>query len=184
LSLQFIAAKAPAHAVRAGAFIFRPGAARVRGRWAAARVWAALLAVALAGGGCDRVPGIGSDDGPRVLELTHDTIRLEGGVRLIDVEVRRTPQGDFDPAHIEARQGDVLRFTAADLAGHALVFVSPELGAAARSFLEDSGQLRSPPLITDGSSWVITLDGAPAGEYPFHCTTHDVRGRLTVTPRD
>jgi plastocyanin len=141
----------------------------------------ALLACTLAAG-CDRV-GPGSDEGPRVLELTHDTIRLEQGVRLVDIAVRRQADGEFDPAVVEARQGDLVRFTAGDGAGHAIVFVGPQLSNEARIFLEHSGQLRSPPLIVSGASWVITLDGAPAGEYPFHCTTHDVAGRLGVVAR-
>lgn len=133
---------------------------------------------------CDRVPGIGGDSGPRVLELAHDTIRLETGVQLIDVEVRRTQTGDFEPAHVQARQGDVLRFTAADRAGHAVVFIGAELAPDAREFLERTGQMRSPPFVSDGSAWIITLEGAPAGEYPFRCTTHDVQGSLTVVPRE
>jgi plastocyanin len=141
---------------------------------------AALLVAALVSSACDRVVP-GGDAGPRVLELAHDTIRLEAGVRLVDVAVRRQQSGDFEPAHVQARQGDVVRFTAEDRAGHAIVFVAPELAPDARQFLEESGQMRSPPFITDGSAWVITLAGAPPGEYPFHCTTHDVRGRLTVT---
>jgi plastocyanin len=167
---------APARVVRAGAFAIPYTAAFSRA------IIVAVVTAVLAGAGCDRVPRIGSDAGPRVLELAHDTIRLQSGVRLIDVAVRRTAEGEFDPAHVEARQGDVVRFTAGDRAGHAIVFV--DLGAEARNFMGQTGQMRSPPLITDGASWVITLDGAPAGEYPFHCTTHDVRGRLTVAPRD
>jgi plastocyanin len=130
---------------------------------------------------CDRVPGVGGDAGPRVLELAHDTIRLAAGVRLVDIEVRRQQGGDFEPAEVQARSGDVVRFTARDRAGHAVVFVNTELAPDVREFLERNGQMRSPPFVTDGTSWVITLEGAPPGEYPFHCTTHDVRGRLTVS---
>jgi plastocyanin len=145
------------------------------------RAGAFVSLTVLAAGGCDRVvPG---DAGPRVLELAHDTIRLEAGVSLIDVAVHRQATGDFEPAQVEARQGDVLRFTAADRAGHAIVFTSPSLEPAAREFLEQSGQLRSPPLIAEGAAWVITLADAPPGEYPFHCTTHNVAGRLTVSAR-
>jgi plastocyanin len=141
----------------------------------------ALLACALAAG-CDRA-GPGGDEGPRVIELAHDTIRLEQGVRLVDIAVRRQADGEFDPADVEARQGDLVRFTAGDGGGHAIAFVGPQLGAEARSFLEQTGQLRSPPLIVSDASWVITLEGAPPGEYPFHCTTHNVAGRLSVVAR-
>ncbi|CAN5890319.1 hypothetical protein BH23GEM9_BH23GEM9_01600 [soil metagenome] len=129
---------------------------------------------------CDRAAD--NDEGPRVLELTHDTIRLEAGVRLAGIEVRREASGEFHPAATEVRQGDVVRFTAGDGGGHAIAF-GGQLDPAILEFLERTGQLRSPPLIAQGSSWVITLDGAPAGEYPFRCTTHNVAGRLTVAPR-
>jgi plastocyanin len=140
------------------------------------------LAAAFAAGACDRADR-GRDEGPRVLELTHDTIRLEAGVRLHDVAVRREAGGEFHPAHVQAAQGDVVRFTAGDGAGHAISFLGAELDPAVRHFLEESGQLRGPPLIASGASWVITTANAPPGEYPFHCTTHAVRGRLTVAAR-
>ena len=129
---------------------------------------------------CERAP---DDAGPRVLELAHDTIQLADGVSLIDVTAQREQGGDFDPARVEAKTGDVVRFTAGDAGGHAIVFDGAALTAEAREYLERTGQLRSPPLIASGSAWVITLDGAPAGEYPFRCSTHNGSGRLTVAAR-
>ncbi|HSJ31841.1 MAG TPA: plastocyanin/azurin family copper-binding protein [Longimicrobiales bacterium] len=130
---------------------------------------------------CDDAPGV--DPGPRTLELANDTIRLEQGVTLVEVEVRRAADGDFDPAAIEAHTGDVVRFAATDNGGHAIVFESTALATDARDWLERTGQMRSPPLITSGSAWVVTLDGAPPGDYPFLCSTHSARGRLTVSAR-
>jgi plastocyanin len=124
--------------------------------------------------------GIGGDEGPRVLELTNDTIQLADGVHLIDVAVRRQATGDFEPAATEANVGDVIRFTAHDRGGHALVFEGATLQENAKTWLGTTGQLRSPPLISDSSAWVITLKDAPPGEYPFRCTTHAATGRLTV----
>jgi plastocyanin len=118
-----------------------------------------------------------------VLELAHDTIRLEAGVRLHDVTLRRETGGEFHPAALQATQGDVIRFTADDMAGHAIAFVGAELDPAIRQFLEETGQLRGPPLITRGASWVITTQNAPVGNYPFHCSTHAVRGNMTVSAR-
>ena len=130
---------------------------------------------------CDAVPGV--DTGPRTLELANDTIRLEQGVTLVEVTVRRGADGDFDPAAPVAHTGDVVRFAAADNGGHAIVFESTALAPDAREWLERTGQMRSPPLITSGSAWVVTLDGAPPGDYPFLCSTHSARGRLTVRVR-
>jgi plastocyanin len=147
-----------------------------------ARAGVFTLAAVLALSACDRVASSG-DDGPRVLELAHDTIHLERGVRLIDVQVRRESAGEFHPSRAEAHVGDVVRFTAGDMAGHAISFVGASLDPAVLGFLESTGQLRSPPLITTDASWVITLEGAPAGEYPFHCSVHNAGGHLTVAPR-
>lgn len=131
---------------------------------------------------CDRAEP-GSDAGPRVLELTHDTIHLEAGSRLVEVRVRRSDEGDFEPLRVQAAPGDYVRFIATDRGGHAIVFTSHGLEPDARDFLEQSGQLRSPPLITEDASWVITLVGAPTGRYPFHCTTHNAAGVLMVDDR-
>jgi plastocyanin len=140
------------------------------------------LVLLLSAAGCDRL-GVRSEEGPRVLELAHDTIRLEPGVRLHEIEIRRESAGEFHPAQLRAAPGDVVRFRAGDRGGHAISFVGSRLDPASREFLDESGQLRSPPLITTGASWVITLEGAPPGVYPFHCTTHNVVGRLEVAPR-
>jgi plastocyanin len=139
----------------------------------------AVLVVACAG--CDRVVSRGDDS--RVLELAHDTIHLPAGVSLKQIDVARREGGEFEPAVVQAQPGDVVRFTARDRGSHAIVFDGAALDSAARVWLEHTGQLRGPPLITTGSSWVITLDGAPAGEYLFRCTTHDAAGRLQVTAR-
>jgi plastocyanin len=137
-------------------------------------------AFALAGAGCDRVGLPAGDEGPRVLELEHETIRLEAGQRLVQVQVRRDTAGDFHPDVVEASVGDYVRFTAGDGAGHAIAFVGAALAPQAREFLERTGQMRSPPLIAPDAAWVITLADAPPGDYPFHCTTHDAPGRLRV----
>jgi plastocyanin len=132
---------------------------------------------------CDGVVRSGSDDGPRVIELAHDTIHIEPGRRLVEVRVERTDRGDFHPARVEAAPGDYVRFTAGDGGGHAIVFPEDRLTPQAREFLERTGQLRSPPLIHQGASWVITLEDAPAGAYPFRCSTHNAAGEFVVAPR-
>jgi plastocyanin len=141
---------------------------------------AGACAFVLATAGCDRVGLPGADAGPRVLELEHETIRLEAGQRLVQVQVRRDAAGDFHPDVVEANVGDFVRFTAADGAGHAIAFIGTGLAPAASEFLERTGQMRSPPLIAADASWVITLADAPPGDYPFHCTTHNAPGRLRV----
>lgn len=148
----------------------RAGAARFRGFHA---LWLLVIAAACT---ADALP----DPDPPVLELAHDTIRLDDGVTLHDVRIRRAADGEFDPSSIAAEPGDIIRFTADDHAGHALAFDGAALVLDVRDYLERTGQLRSPPLITSGAAWVIALDGAPPGDYPFLCTTHGNVGRIRV----
>ena len=145
--------KAPAHtaAVCAGVFLFLLGA-------------------------CGDQPGAQKD---RTLELEGDTITLPAGVDLHEVRIRTGAQyKDFQPAQVQAKAGDYLRFTTADNLTHAIVF---EVSAPAQvKFLEDKHQLRSPPLIRNGATWVVALEGAPAGTYAFRCLVHNDRGQLII----
>lgn len=127
---------------------------------------------------CGDAPLIGEKK-DRTLELSSDTIDLPAGVDLHDVTVQTNAQGkDFSQPQIAAIPGDYLRFSIADSRTHAIVFEvdAPEL----RTFLEQSGQLRSPPLVTNGASWVIALRGAPVGTYRFRCLVHHDVGQLTI----
>jgi len=119
---------------------------------------------------------------PAVLELGADTITLAPGVAIVEIGIGGT-EGDFEPATATARVGDVIRFTARDRGSHAVVFMEAGLAAEARAFLEDSGQLRGPPLLDPGTAWIVSMEGAPAGAYPFRCVTHGAEGHLTVEPR-
>jgi plastocyanin len=143
------------------------------------RIGAALV---LALAACDRV-ALSEDEPPPILELAHDTIQLAAGVKLHEVRVERTDSGEFHPGTIDASTGDVVRFAAHDRGSHAIAFDGNRLDPAARSWLDATGQMRSPPLIAAGSTWIITLEDAPPGEYPFRCATHDVGGRLRVSGR-
>jgi plastocyanin len=129
--------------------------------------------------GCGDAPLIGGAKKDRTLELNADTINLPSGVDLHDVALRTNQQGkDFEPAQIAAIPGDYLRFNVGDSRTHAIVFDVTEPNA--RAFLERTGQLRSPPLVTNGASWVIALKDAPLGTYAFRCLTHHDAGQLTI----
>ena len=132
----------------------------------------ALLAAA-----CENAPLVEQKD--RTLELAGDTIELPAGVDLHDIEIRTGQQHrDFEPRALQAKPGDYLRFTARDSRSHAIVFDVTQ--PAQRAFLESTGQLRSPPLVTNGTAWVIALKDAPPGNYPFRCLVHNDSGQLTV----
>lgn len=157
----------------------RPAPAGFRRGQAGAVAWVVLLGAL---GACDSIV---PDSGPRTLELDGDTLELAAGVEIVDVQVeRRTEGGELEPRRVEARPGDVVRFTAGDGAMHALAFVADALTPEARAFLESTGQMRSPPLVAPGTQWIVTLAGAPPGEYPFVCSTHGARGILAVAAAD
>jgi plastocyanin len=129
---------------------------------------------------CENASLIG-DKKDRTLELAGDTIDVPEGVDLHDIKVATNQSRDFEPAQLKAAPGDYVRFTAGDSRTHAIVF---ELAAGdARTFLESTGQLRSPPLVNNGASWVIALDKAPLGTYVFRCLMHHHSGQLTVAQR-
>jgi plastocyanin len=140
----------------------------------------ALLVFAAAAwlGGCDKKDGPSAD--PHVLELAHDTIRLDNG-RVIQIFMHAAgDSAGFRPANVRASVGDVLRFTAGDAMTHAVAFEAASLSAEARAFLERTSQMRSPPLVDRGTAWVVSLEGAPPGTYPFIDLTHQSRGQMTV----
>ena len=110
------------------------------------------------------------DSGPRTVELESDTVQLEPGVTLHDVTLRASSEGDFQPAQITAKSGDVVRFTSGDTRTHALSIRPPS--EPARAALAASDQLRSPPLIARETAWVVSLKGLPAGVYTVSCISH------------
>jgi plastocyanin len=130
--------------------------------------------------------GCGREEGPEkraVLELAEDTIRLERGVTLNDVLVRSgTAQSTaFEPDTIRINAGDVVRFITADRHPHAIAFEATQLAPALEEFLRRTSQLRGPPLITEGASWIVSFADAPAGTYPFIDLSQNARGAIIVT---
>lgn len=139
---------------------------------------AGVVFLALLGAGACAEP---ARDEPVVLILESDTVTLPAGVRLTEIEIETAAGGEFRPAAAVARVGDVVRFVSKDTRSHAIVFDAARLAQPALSFLEGSGQLRGPPLLTEEASWIVSLEGAPPGDYPFRCLTHGAAGSLTVS---
>jgi hypothetical protein len=123
---------------------------------------------------CDEGPRLGGGD--RTLELNADTVTLEAGTNLHDIQVKSGGNGDFAPTSITVRTKDIIRLTTADTRTHALTITAPT--PEATSILETSGQRRSPPLVAQGQSWVVSMKGLPAGSYVVSCLSH--AGTATV----
>lgn len=133
----------------------------------------ALVVVPLALPGCEAVGG------GATIELDSAQLSIPGTAH----EVRITGAGALDsiaPSTIEAEPGDAVRFIS-DRRPHALTFTERSLAPPVREFLEETGQLRGPPLVNEGASWVVLLENAPPGRYPFHCRSHDASGEVVVT---
>ena len=144
------------------------------------RVRRLALVVALAMiGACSNEAA--QSDLPVVLHLGADTIVLAAGARITEVHVRAAGgELELQPAEIEARPGDILRFSAEDGGPHALVFDDRLTHAAGLSFLSATSQLRGLPLLESGSAWVVSLAEAPAGSYAVQCLTHGGISRIVV----
>jgi plastocyanin len=143
------------------------------------RPGAIFILLALAALACDRGE---APEKRAVLELAEDTIHLEKGVNLVDILVRSgsATTVPFEPDTVRARPGDVVRFITADRHPHAIAFESALLAPALDEFLRRTSQLRSPPLIVEGASWIVSLADAPPGTYPFVDLSQNARGTLTV----
>jgi plastocyanin len=141
------------------------------------RAGVVFLGLVLAAGCRDTPP----EARPPRLELAADTIELPSGTALIEIRLGG-PAGAsaIEPARVAADVGDVLRFVAADGRGYSVRFDTGRLSAAAAGFLDATGQLASPPLLTPGAAWVVSLADAPPGEYVFHSASHGSTGALIV----
>lgn len=136
-----------------------------------------LVLVALLLTACERVGGGES------IALDSSELTVAGSVH--EIRLSGAEAGDsIVPGRIQAEPGDALQFVVGDRRPHAVAFLADSLSARQRTFLEETGQLRGPPLVNQGSSWVVILEGAPPGRYPFYCRSHDAFGVVIVTAGD
>lgn len=103
-------------------------------------------------------------------------------------EVRMTMHGDvarFEPATITAAPGDRVRFVTVEGGPHNVAFAADSIPAAAAAALgrgmpETMAPLTGPFVTEAGASYVVSLDGVPAGRYPFSCLPHVAMGMKGV----
>lgn len=89
------------------------------------------------------------------------------------------------PLRTEAAPGDVLHILSADRRIQTFRFVLEGSPPEWQRFLEETGQLGSPPLTDVGSALVLSLEDAPEGEFPFVVEGHGdpVRGVVDIRRR-
>jgi plastocyanin len=76
------------------------------------------------------------------------------------------------PTRVEASPGDAVEFRTADHRVHTLSFVADSLTHEVQAFLESTGQMASPPLVSRGSRFILRLQNAPPGRYLFRSEGH------------
>lgn len=137
-------------------------------------VW---VAVAMVLAGCE---GVG---GGATIQLDTAEVQLEAGTSLHEIAIRGSGSVDsIAPLQVQAEPGDAVQFTSADHRTHAIAFEADRLTGPVRDYLERTDQLRGPPLVNRGAAWVVVLEEAPPGRYPFLCRSHDARGVVIVGP--
>jgi plastocyanin len=113
--------------------------------------------------------------------LVLDSSEVSIAGRVHDVRIAGARATDsIAPLEVIAAPGDAVQFIMGDRRPHALAFVMDSLSPGVRAYLERTGQLRGPPLVNQGSRWIVLLEGAPPGRYPFVCRAHDAHGTLVV----
>lgn len=76
------------------------------------------------------------------------------------------------PSLIQAHPGDGVEFRTEDHRVHTVTFPPDSLAPEVHSFLESTGQLGSPPLVSRGTRFILRLQDAPPGRYPFLSEGH------------
>ncbi len=99
------------------------------------------------------------------------TLRQELGLTDQD-EVHRvmltaTASEEARPESVTVSTGAYVEFVTGDWRLHEVHFELDSLDEAARSFLQESDQVSSPPLVDRDSRFVVRFLEAPAGRYPF-----------------
>jgi plastocyanin len=72
-----------------------------------------------------------------------------------------------EPDTVRIEPGDIVQFISVDWFVHEVHFELDSMTAAARDFLLDTEQASSPPLLQNGSRFVLSFRDAPEGRYPY-----------------
>lgn len=84
------------------------------------------------------------------------------------------------PERLQVRPGDAVEFVTVDHRVHRVVFDEDSLEAEVMEFLAGAGVTSSPPLTEKGSRFLLRLEGAPRGRYPFVSYGHGGAARGVI----
>jgi plastocyanin len=128
-----------------------------------------LLFLAVISTGCGGPPEAGPD--PEIESAR--ALGLPDGARLHRVILGgRGSEEHILPARIQAFEGDGVEFVTVDHRVHTVWFPPDSLSAEGLAFLDSTQQAGSPPLLERGSRFVLFLEDAPPGRYPFISQGH------------
>lgn len=117
-------------------------------------------------------PGLGIQSVDREIENAR-ALGLPAGARLHLVTLGgRGAVEHAVPTLVRALPGDGVEFRSVDHRAHTVAFLSDSLSTEGLAFLEGTGQLSVPPLVTQGSHFLLRLEDAPRGRYPFVSEGH------------
>ena len=139
---------------------------------------ACLLAI-LGGSACSEASGdVPPSDLPENLDLTGATAIERVSIGGWGSTERAVPES------LDTEVGAVVVFQVADWRLHTVRFLTDEMDAGQVAYLEGLGQVESPPLVTRGSRFLVTFEGAPPGAYPYSLEGfgNPARGVIRVGP--
>ena len=85
----------------------------------------------------------------------------------------------FDPAQIEIKQGDGVKFIMASGGPHNVAFIDTPAAAQAQlsaNMPQQMKELTSPMMMTPNETYIVSFANVPAGTYNFHCEPHAAMG--------
>lgn len=110
-----------------------------------------------------------------------EALGLTAGARLHRVSLGgRGAEEHAVPTVIRAYPGDGVEFLSVDHRVHTLEFVTDSLAREVREFLEATGQIDSPPLVSRGNRFILNLKNAPVGRYFFLSEGHGGTARGVI----
>lgn len=119
---------------------------------------------------------------PAVIETGDGSFELDATAQVHEIVIERLEGAEmFRPSAVAVRRGDVVRYTSHTLDSHAIAFQRARLTSDQQRFLAETGQETSLPILAEGDAWILSLEDAPAGVYPFVCLIHESGGTVEVT---
>jgi hypothetical protein len=127
-------------------------------RWAAA---SPLLTLVIVSAAC------GSDPELRPDQRLQDELGLSPREEVHRITITGGQREEALPTEVMLEADAYVEFVTMDSWVHEVYFELDSLDAEARSFIEDSDQASSPPMVSPDSRFVISMHDAPPGRYPF-----------------